>query len=51
MKSPSLVMGFFFADKAASLIRGNQRFRDRLEKISGTILITLGAYVLLAEND
>jgi len=41
----------FFADKAASLIRGNQRFRANLEKVSGTILITLGAYVLLAESD
>lgn len=41
----------FFADKAASLIRGNQKFRDRLAKVSGSILITLGAYVLLAEND
>ena len=41
----------FFADKAASMIRGNQRIRNNLEKVSGTILITLGAYVLLAEND
>ncbi|PCI75239.1 MAG: threonine transporter RhtB, partial [SAR86 cluster bacterium] len=41
----------FFADKTASLIRGNQKFRDKLDKISGTILITLGAYVLLAESD
>lgn len=41
----------FFADKAASLIRGNQRLRNSLEKISGTILVTLGAYVLLAESD
>ncbi len=41
----------FFTDKAASLIRGNQRFRTNLERLSGTILITLGAYVLLAEND
>lgn len=41
----------FFADKAASLIRENQKFRTNLEKVSGTILITLGVYVLLAEND
>lgn len=41
----------FFADKAASLIRENQRFKANLEKVSGTILITLGAYVLLAESD
>lgn len=41
----------FFADKAASLIRGNERFKNKLDKISGTILITLGAYVLLAESD
>lgn len=41
----------FFADKAASLIRGNQRFRENLGKVSGTILITLGAYVLFAESD
>lgn len=41
----------FFADKAASLIRGNQRFKANLDKVSGTILITLGAYVLLTEND
>jgi len=41
----------FFSDRAASLIRGNQKFRHNLNRISGTILITLGAYVLLAEND
>lgn len=41
----------FFADRAASLIRGNQRFRDNLNRISGAILITLGVYVLLAESD
>jgi len=41
----------FFSDRAASLIRGNQNFRDRLEKFSGSVLITLGVYVLLAEND
>jgi len=41
----------FFADKAASLIRGNQKLRARLDRVSGAILITLGAYVLLAEND
>lgn len=41
----------FFADKAATLIRTNQRIRDKLEKVSGSILIILGAYVLFAEND
>lgn len=41
----------FFSDRAAALIRGNRNVRARLEKISGTILITLGAYVLLAESD
>lgn len=41
----------FFADKAATLIRGNRNFRNKLDKISGTILISLGAYVLLAESD
>lgn len=41
----------FFSDRAAALIRGNKNFRANLEKISGSILITLGAYVLLAEND
>tara|TARA_R110002073_G_scaffold97731_2_gene224471 strand:- start:258 stop:911 length:654 start_codon:yes stop_codon:yes gene_type:complete len=41
----------FFADKAATLVRGNRSVRAKLEKLSGTILITLGAYVLLAEND
>ena len=41
----------FFADKAANLIRGNRKFRDKLDKISGTILISLGAYVLLAETE
>lgn len=41
----------FFADRAASMIRGNQTFRANLEKLSGTILITLGVYVLLAESD
>jgi threonine/homoserine/homoserine lactone efflux protein len=41
----------FFADKAATVIQGNRNFRDKLDKISGTILISLGAYVLLAEND
>ncbi len=41
----------FFSDKAASLIRGSQSVRENLEKVSGTILITLGAWVLLAEND
>ena len=41
----------FFADKAASMVRGKQNFRVGLEKISGTILITLGIYVLCAEND
>ena len=41
----------FSADKAATLIRGNRKFRDKLDKISGTILISLGAYVLLAESD
>ena len=41
----------FFADQAANLIRGNRNFRDKLDKISGTILISLGAYVLLAETD
>lgn len=40
-----------FADRAASLIRENQKFRDNLNKISGAILITLGVYVLLAESD
>ena len=41
----------FFADKAATVIRGNRNFRDQLDKISGAILISLGAYVLLAESD
>ena len=41
----------FFADKAASLNRDKRNFRDKLNKISGTILISLGAYVLLDEND
>jgi threonine/homoserine/homoserine lactone efflux protein len=41
----------FFADKAATLIRGNRNFRDKLDKISGTILVSLGAYVLLADSD
>ena len=41
----------FFADKAASLIRENRNFRDKLNKISGTILISLGAYFLIAETD
>jgi len=41
----------FFSDRAASLIRGNQKFRDGLEKFSGSVLITLGVYVLFAEND
>lgn len=41
----------FFSDKAASMIRGNHKIRKRLEKFSGSVLITLGAYVLLAEND
>jgi threonine/homoserine/homoserine lactone efflux protein len=41
----------FFADKVANLIRENRDFRDKLDKISGTILISLGAYVLLVETD
>ena len=41
----------FFADRAAALIRGNDKFREGLNRVSGTILITLGGYVLLAEND
>ena len=41
----------FFADKAANLSRGNRKFRDKLDKISETILISFGAYVLLAETD
>ena len=41
----------FFADKVANLIRENRDFRDKLDKISGTILISLGAYVLLVESD
>jgi threonine/homoserine/homoserine lactone efflux protein len=41
----------FFSDRAATLIRGNQRIRKRLEGFSGSVLIILGAYVLLAEND
>jgi len=41
----------FSADKAATLIRGNRKFRDKLDKISGTILISLGTYVLVAESD
>jgi threonine/homoserine/homoserine lactone efflux protein len=41
----------FFADKVANLIRENRDFRDKLNKISGTILISLGAYVLLVETD
>jgi hypothetical protein len=39
------------AGPAASLIRGNQKFRDKLDRLSGTILIALGAYVLLAKSD
>ena len=35
----------FFADRAAALIRGNQAVRANLEKVSGTILVTLGGYV------
>jgi threonine/homoserine/homoserine lactone efflux protein len=41
----------FFADKVANLIRENRDFRDKLDKISGTILISLGAYVVLVETD
>ena len=41
----------FFADKVANLIRKNRDFRDKLDKISGTILISLGAYALLVETD
>ncbi len=41
----------FFADKASAWIKGNDTARGKLEKISGSILITLGAYVLLAEGD
>lgn len=35
----------FFTDKVATVIRGNRNFRDKLDKISGTILITLDIYV------
>ena len=49
--SPCDLFVVFFADKAASLIRENRNLRDKLNKISGTILISLGAYVLLAETD
>lgn len=41
----------FFSDKAAAMIRGNHNVRKRLEKFSGSVLIILGAYVLLAENE
>ena len=34
----------FFANKAATLIRGNPKLGDKRDKISGTILISLGAY-------
>ena len=40
-----------FADKTAQLIKTNRRVRDNLEKLSGSILVTLGAYVLLSESD
>ena len=33
-----------FANKAATLIRGNPKLGDKRDKISGTILISLGAY-------
>jgi hypothetical protein len=36
----------FFANKAATLIRGNPKLGDKRDKISGTILISLGAYFL-----
>ena len=41
----------FFADKAATVIRGNRNFRYQLDKIPGAILISLGAYFLFAESD
>ncbi len=41
----------FFADRAAIWIKGNDRVKANLDKVSGSILITLGAYVLLAEGD
>ena len=41
----------FFANKAATLIRGNPKLGDKRDKISDTILISLGAYFLLAESD
>lgn len=41
----------FSADRAAAWIRTNRRIRDNMERISGSVLIALGAYVLLAEND
>jgi threonine/homoserine/homoserine lactone efflux protein len=39
------------AGPATPRIRGNQRFRDKLDKLSGTILISLSTYVLLAQSD
>lgn len=41
----------FCADRASTWVRRNQSIRDNIERISGTVLIGLGAYVLFAEDD
>ena len=40
----------FFASRAATVINGNPSIQSWQDRVSGTILISLGAYVLLSDS-
>ena len=40
----------FFANRAATVINGNPAIRSWQDRVSGTILIFLGAFVLLSDS-
>lgn len=40
----------FFANRAATVINGNPAIQSWQDRVSGTILISLGAYVLLSDS-